>query len=177
MDWSYLSGFFDGEGSINIRNGFRQNGKTHKSVQLILAQVFYQADVLEKIRDFLLNEAIHSSVHIRQPKLVISQLHAMHILSVSRYSDVWKMLEKMLPLLIVKRQKAIEALEFLREHDWRPSSRRIEIGEKIVKLYQRGESMPTIAKEFGYSIGSVWNILHRNRIPSRPPGPMKQSHL
>ncbi len=51
MDWSYISGFFDGEGNINI-------GKVSKNEKIISYQVlirFYNSDlnVLTKIKDFL----------------------------------------------------------------------------------------------------------------------------
>lgn len=91
INWAYLAGFFDGEGSLHMDD--------HKStVQLRIDNTF--KEVILEIQLFLgfgkvSNRGRAKSYHKDRIRL-----------TVSNHVEVLKMLERMLPYLVVKRKKA-----------------------------------------------------------------------
>jgi hypothetical protein len=100
IDINWIAGFFDGEGCVSINSG--TNGRTEKryvKVSVSIAQK--DRDILEKIREQ------HGG------KIYEYKSSNSHALFWQKQCDVKKILEELIPYLIIKKEKAIEALEII----------------------------------------------------------------
>lgn len=99
MNWAYVSGFFDGEGCVCYNRKRLDNG-----MQLDFAQATKQEKVLLEIQSFLVAQNIKAPLY-RSPDYKSPRSN----LKVVDYPSVYKCLKNMLPFLIVKKEKAIQA--------------------------------------------------------------------
>lgn len=106
MDWSYVAGFFDGEGSIH---------KDKKSNSWTVQLTQKDREVLDQIREFLINHSISPvGIYYRLNGKTINDKHFdIHILIFSKRANVIRFFQAVLPYLIVKKAKAKEALIYL----------------------------------------------------------------
>lgn|SRR5487761_1579580 len=157
MDWSYLAGFFDGEGHVSIRG---YEGRRYPVANM--GQRNDRMEVLEKIQRFLADQGIHAALYERS-----TQYFA--LLNIDRYADVAHFLEGVVPHLIVKRKTAEAVLQMIREGKWRGSSVALSEAEieKITQGYVSGSSMFDLKKEFRRSSGTIHNVLKRSNLPLR----------
>ncbi len=141
MNWNYVAGFFDGEGTlVGRRKGFR------------IAITQTNKKVLEKIKNF---SEIGHICNITKRKL---HWKDSWIYFVAKQSDVYLFLKKVEPILIVKRElanKAVKALEIYLKNEKR---KRLILEIKIKKakdLRNKGLTYREIGKrlsiDFGYA--------------------------
>ena len=97
MDWSYIAGFFDGEGNIHIQKTREKGGKV-KAYQVVLRIYNNDLNVLSKIREFIGCGRLYEHGN-RQEK---SKTHELWIIS---KPDVKLVLENMKPHSISKQPK------------------------------------------------------------------------
>jgi len=149
ITWGYLAGFFDGEGCIHFLK--RPYGK-YCIVQITQGwQNEENSNIIHLIYEFLLKNDIRANLRSY------------------RYDSGWRVivsstrgcrlyLEKMLPYLIVKRQKAINFLEFMnitRDTRIDPKMRR-----EIIELRAQNLSITKIAKIVGVNFTTVkYNLI------------------
>lgn len=109
MTWQYLAGFTDGDGCITRECSKR----TYAYARLRWAQRLDAGRVLEEIADFLRAEGLKVTARNFS---VARQGHRypQAELAISNADDTRQALEAMLPYLVVKRDRAIEALALLR---------------------------------------------------------------
>ena len=105
MDWSYVAGYFDGEGTVRLnevpsRPGYLLTGLSWANTHL---------ESLEAIRDFI-------SCGTIRPKARREHYRPGYELVVNRADDVLRVGEQMLPHLIIKRARLKEMLEFVHGH-------------------------------------------------------------
>ena len=103
MNWSYLAGFIDGDGSIRCYD---------KRPRIVIGQK--DPEALYLIREFL-----------ELPNAVgFSKSSGIYYLQINRRSHVRTVLENVLPDLIVKRADALEALVILNAggYKWSPAT-------------------------------------------------------
>jgi hypothetical protein len=104
ITWAYVAGFFDGEGSVlkDRRGGDRW---------ITFAVVFYQSNrlVLDKIAEFFAEAAIPCRVYSYRS----SRDREAFALRVCGKENVFNVLDGMGPFLIVKRDKAGEAVDYI----------------------------------------------------------------
>lgn len=106
LSWKWLAGFFDGEGCIALAS---QNvGREAKAVRLYVSQNGKQSWVLDEIADFL--EAQGMRVY-RRPLAATGHRD----IQVNEFDSVEYMLKRLVPHLIVKRERAEECLRYMRE--------------------------------------------------------------
>ena len=120
MDWQYIAGFFDGEGCIFISSRkdictypSRHNKSyncLHRMVRITLSQ--NDIEVLEKIQEFLTLNNIISSIYTNPNNI-------QHQLYISKHDSSLKFLENILPFVIVKKIKTLEAINFIQNTKWR----------------------------------------------------------
>lgn len=116
MTWEYLAGFFDGEGCIHYAN--RPYGR-YVHMHVSQGHVNESASqVLHKVFEFLRTQGIpvRYAEHKGDGKVIATNVPAL---------TAW--LNGMLPYLIVKKAKAIEALAFAQTINQRRIDRRIAI--------------------------------------------------
>jgi len=111
MNWAYIAGFFDGEGSIYVPMG-------QKYVTNVFISI-YQSDqgVLLRIQRFLAAHGIHSKVRLEKrvrktPDRVISK-KAQYILDFSKKESAYIFLRSIRPYCIVKKQIIEDCLRYL----------------------------------------------------------------
>src|SRR5262245_51425826 len=104
IDWSYIAGFFDGEGSLH-------RDISRSTIHLRMDNT--SKEVLEKIQSFtgfgqISNRGRQKPHHKDRFRLTVCD-----------HSKVLIMLEKMLPYLIVKKHAAEAMVEYINGKTWR----------------------------------------------------------
>jgi len=150
MDWSYIAGFFDGEGSI-----VKISGGSY-SYRIAIAQ--NSTDVLEQIQDLLDCYGIHSWITRKKSKVGNDGYH----LAFAKQSSVILFLEQIKDIVIVKHDKVIEVLEYLSTQPWNDIKR--QQANDIIEFHKQGYSQRTIAAIVGISQGKVWNVLQEEEL-------------
>jgi hypothetical protein len=155
MDWSYIAGFFDGEGSISSHSRNRRN-----SHQVQISQKFREDQVLHRVAEFLREQGVCCKVNDRRG------CPAGYLL-VCRHRSVKTFLEKCLPSLIVKRNKAIELLSKMESMQYRRDRITSELLGEAMTLYRQGKSWRQVGEEMGQSGDSLGRAARRYGVPLR----------
>lgn len=113
MDWGYVSGFFDGEGTIDIGEGLQANGI---GIRRKFRLAWYQnsREVLDEIGLFLKSQGIESIVreHTRPDRIALGHAGSFQLV-VTGFLNCWKVLSSMDGYLIVKEEKMNWSLEWM----------------------------------------------------------------
>lgn len=105
LSWDWLGGFFDGEGCISVR---RVNYKKNRPAMTVHLQIHQKnVEILDQITEF-----IYSELGIVP---YLGKSGKCHSLQYSRQADVVALLEKLIPVLHVKKEFAIEAHAYMSE--------------------------------------------------------------
>src|SRR5271165_5715887 len=157
MNWAYIAGFFDGEGSI-YKNGTKcPDGSI--SYTATLPQAESRKIILERIRDFLSSQQIDSKLYNRDKNgIPRSEKHErMFILKINKRESVKAFIWGMLPYLVAK--KAITQ-DIWRLYSLYPSLRKFSSQTRLVQKVSaddvremrtarlRGETHQEIANRF-----------------------------
>ena len=102
--WRQISGYFDGDGTIAISD---MSNRPYK-VSLSLVFVDQSVDQIRTVRDFLQRKGIRTSNILKHYKL------SAHLVAVSEFSSVSRMLRCMSPHLCKKANEAKAALDYYR---------------------------------------------------------------
>lgn len=171
MDWSYIAGYFDGEGHVIFkafpsRPDYIMIGLTWSNTHL---------GSLEAMRDFMQRGTIVTG------KRKEGHYKPIHRLGLHRVEDIVWAGEAMLSHLIVKNDQVQAMLEWAKLHrSSAPETWGIltEIGvEEITRLYHdEGLTQQQIADKFGVSHGGVSSFFLRNEITGRRRGPQEGAY-
>lgn len=101
MNWSYIAGFFDGEGSLSKNGGYNDAGAI--SYVITIPQSESRKIGLDKISEFLNAQGIKNVVKPRQGKDRGPNFEPMFRISIWKREDLLKMFDAMLPYLTVKK--------------------------------------------------------------------------
>lgn len=107
ISWAYVAGFFDGEGSINCSRSGDRWGLVAK-----MCQTAGKHDVLSKIKEFMLSRGVESKFSTPYVKGKRKPLETLHV---TTFGDCFRFLVYVSPYLIVKKERAEESLQVLRE--------------------------------------------------------------
>lgn len=135
MDWSYLAGFIDGEGSIVIYT------KPRKRVIINIPNTHLES--INEIKRFLKVGNVHTYKRGKDHWKPYSLYH------ISSHKEVKEILTNLLPYLIIKKQKALQAIKMIEETDW-GNELKLDV-EKIRTLKKGGKSLREIGKIMGVS--------------------------
>ena len=104
MDWSYIAGYFDGEGSVSLHTT-KRGQKTFR-----LSWCNTNKESLEKMQEYMnaghINMRKHSGYGSRK---------IIYTLNINRKIDLLRALDELIPRLIIKKQKAEELRIYLIE--------------------------------------------------------------
>jgi len=142
MNWDYLAGMVDGEGSIVI----------HKKTGRVVFQVSNtDINLLEKIKEFIGFGYVR--VYHKNP----DKWKPQGLFIVGRHRDIEYILNNIVGSLIVKQEKARKTLDHIHTKKW---GREIEIDmNEVAKLRNKGKSMRVIAKKYNVGVTTIFNRL------------------
>lgn len=148
MDWRYIAGFFDGEGSVTKNlSGFRITiPQTHRVI-------------LESIQSFTGIGSVTKQVKRR------SHWHESWTYAISRQEHVYFFLKHVQPHIVVKKDKVTKVLRRLPRIIQKQRHRRARTknyGQQISNLRNRGLTYRAIGKTLGIDWGYVRRIFLRS---------------
>jgi len=146
MNWNYIAGFFDGEGTINpCENNRYKVGITQANKK-----------VLEEIQLFTKIGHIHS---IKKRK---SHWKNAWIYYISKQEDVYKFLNTISPRLIVKRKEILKIIPKLKEKTAQIKEQKLKVIKRkqlAEKLREKGLSFREIGKRLGIDWGYARRLI------------------
>lgn len=166
MNWSYVAGFFDGEGNINVSPCY---GKCRGSSYLAsMCQSGSEGiEVLQSIKTFLHAEGIPSMFRAEKPR---ENCRRMYVLRVWGRTNLKLFLSKIYPFLVVKRVKALDTIRLLKIFpNLQPAMAKIANTfikrrdhnidiQSILNDRKNGLSISTIAKKHGISTSATHRV-------------------
>lgn len=160
VNWAYIAGFFDGEGSIclNGNRGFL-------SYVVHLPQAEQRVKCLYDIKEFLESEGLHVSLNERKHKQQNENRSRMFNIRIARRNDVMKFIEGIMPFVIGKKLLSQDTWRFFRIY---PELRRgkvmgkisQQIADRIKQECASGRKQCDIANDFGVHRATVSNIFN-----------------
>src|SRR5262245_38259590 len=163
MNWSYIAGYFDGEGHV----AFHRNGKRQ---HMAYGLHWYNSHLrsLEAMREFI------GFGNINKRKARAHQTYDVYILGITQRQQVLTVIDAMMPHLIVKLEVAKKLRNYLMDEKFREISPIRVTDFTRDDLHQEywtnGKSAYQIAKEKGCSMGLINKALIRLGISRRPAG-------
>lgn len=140
INWSYVAGFFDGEGSVHSRlrdqHGLR--------VGVVMAQKNNGTSVLLKIKKFCLSEGVHLNLY------PVRSLENGQALASHKHETVDRFLKKVYPFLIVKKPAAKRALLAIRIRRWQKTAT-LKQRKDAALFYLSGRSLESVKAKFKIS--------------------------
>lgn len=140
MNWDYLAGFIDGEGSIIIKP---------PRVRLYISNT--NKNILKKICDFLECGRVCDVKRDNKPKW-----NKQYGWTICDHKECLRILKELRSRLIIKREKCLEAIKFIEGKRWQGDYLSKEELEKLKDLPYR-----KIAKKLGVSHYCVFNYLKK----------------
>lgn len=112
MDWSYVAGILDGEGSIMIKT-HKNHNRTISYFTPVIAIVNTSYDMLEAVQEFIGCGHIYVKKNDTPSAKAFGKYHMRTYwrLQIASIPEVEYVLNKVLPFLIIKKDKAQAALE------------------------------------------------------------------
>lgn len=167
MNWSYVAGFMDGEGSI--QNYDRGNAR---QICVAFTQSEPQAYVLSEIQRFLAEHGIDSKLRTCSTKRKGQSQWC--VLTIHKREHVFKFLKRVERYAIVKYQAVSELLAFIEQDGLRrPGQRRhdnfdLKEAKHMARLHKAGMSQEAIARQFSTYQVRVSRMIRRANQLSIP---------
>jgi hypothetical protein len=143
MNWDYLAGFLDGEGSIII---------VPPRIRLYISNT--NLEILEEIKNFVKCGNIYSP--IRKNKKWAKQ----YGFAIGNHKDVLKILKNLQDKLFIKRKLCDNAIKYIENKRWHKTY----LSEEELKKYIYLKSSRKIAKKLGVSQFSVLKYLKKYNL-------------
>lgn len=156
MNWSYVAGFFDGEGCVSKSN--------RKTYSVTICQADFQGQVLLDISEFLESEGIGSAIYSAG-----KSIRPCSNLMITNQRSLLKFLESVLPFIIVKRVKSLIAIEQAKISIARMETRKSNLA-KAIEMYSSGMSLKDAAELNGCDGRTLKADLERRGVVLRPIG-------
>lgn len=129
MNWNYIAGFFDGEGSVSV--SYRKSGNLRN---VILSITQCQLEVLEQIRDFVGEGKIDVNRHEGSKTWKEHWKPAWHF-RLSNRPAVIRFLEKIQSKVIVKKDKNAQVLRILKRAEQLRNKRAKDRRKKVQLMH------------------------------------------
>lgn len=148
INWDYIAGFFDGEGSVQFK-WYPKSGT--KGVVITIAQSSENSSVIPLIKSFLEEnniERIHYYVSNYTDKRGYKR-QPLHMLRITNKWDAQKFLEAIKDRVISKKDDVTETLERIKTLKRHTRVFTDEEKEKIITLFKEGKNIHEIANIIG----------------------------
>jgi hypothetical protein len=170
MNWSYIAGYFDGEGHVGLHTQTGRRGK-------VTTLNWYNShrESLQAMRDFIGTGYIGFGNGKGYGGFDGSK-KVVYVLRISRKMHIIRAIDAMLPDLLVKREEALLLRQHLIDH---VNEKRAENFGKLLAIpitdYQRwyfeeGKSYADIATMLNATTGGIARIFRIHNLPARPAG-------
>lgn len=157
MNWSYVAGFFDGEGHF----GSHTKGIWRAS----MAQKLSHREVIDSINDFLSDQGVRTNLFINMP----NGKCPMAVLAIVNAESLELFCMGVGPFLIVKKLGAEKAIAYARRVLAKKALSKQKLS-RAVSAYTGGRGMPWIWTNVRVDSRTLCNELDRLGIPRRPFG-------
>lgn len=157
MNWDYIAGFFDGEGSLSFSVG--KTNKEHRVFRLFLSLSNNNYEVLEKAKSFLEMGTIHTKPS-KNPNARTS-----HLFQVSGFK-ILPILKELLPRIIIKKQQVALAIAFIEHRQSGKLTRTYT--EEDVQFVAKMRKLNNRSPQKGHPITCLDDIKTTNRPVGRP---------
>lgn len=160
MDWGYVAGYFDGEGHVAMH---RQRGRSDMSTALVWTNT-HEASLVA-MREFMGLGRVYRV-----------KTRPIYVLRVARRNEMLRALERMLPHLIIKRERALALKQHLETAPFREVSPNFgKVAATSTEQLQRwyndeGLSVTAIADRLGVRHSAVSKAFQIRCISRRPRG-------
>lgn len=166
MDWSYVAGYFDGEGTAGL---WRQRKYGY------LARISWCNTHEESLRAI---QAFIGCGHMSKPRTHGLGSKPVFVLSVSRRADIIRVLDAMMPHLIIKRDVSAKvrdhALHNIKDEPGRRGQVVALTEDELRQLHWGdGHSIMEISRQLGVSHSAVSRVMKQRGIPVRSRAGMK----
>lgn len=163
MHWAYVAGYFDGEGSVKFHQGSRK-GK-------IRGLAWHNSDLQSLVAIQTFMDCGHMQ---RREKRGIGTKPTF-ILTVSNKKDLLRVGKRMLPYLLIKREKCKEMLDYVDLHVDATRSENhgkiVAFGvERLKERYAAGESFTQLARVIGVHPSAIALTFSRRGFQARLAG-------
>ncbi|MCJ7634145.1 hypothetical protein MUP77_17375 [Candidatus Bathyarchaeota archaeon] len=154
MDWCYIAGFFDGEGSVFF--GYKYpNGKTVR-----LQVVNTNLEVIEVIKNFIDCRTVRKSIREGNRKPIYE-------CAITNHENCLRIAKQLLPYCIVKKEKLEALIKFIEGNSWVKKPLQIP-KEKLQELYwEKQMTLEDIGKLYGYDLQAVQALMKHLGVPRR----------
>lgn len=139
MNWDYIAGFFDGEGSVTLYK--ETKNKWGRAVKINIEQKDTKS--LKAIKKFLLENGLN------KVGLYSRKTRTTSCIQIQNKFDIALFLENIIPLIIVKRKKSIKCLKFVTSKWYAVGHYSKEEKQKAINLYKEGKNYFEISKIIG----------------------------
>lgn len=163
MEWSYVAGYFDGEGSARFKATL---------VEISFANT--HTGSLNAIKDFIGCGTIYKHWSKERDFIRASKCYT---LSISRHQDVLRVAKEMLPHSIIKAEKLAVLIQYIETKVWSNRSRAFILQhsnitkELLETLYwKEGKTFDEIGAIYGVKHSAVMYQFDKFGIPSRKRG-------
>lgn len=165
MQWAYVAGFFDGEGCIQFQ-------PSKSAMKATFVQSTKQHQVLYEIAEFLKQAGITCNIRPAATRRIAKdgRICEFSTLAMSNAESLVIFYSAVLPFLIVKRAKAVDALVLAEAAVARKQGRRRAAEARMIAAiadYKTGMSIIGCRRKHRVHGGSLRNHLIANGVPVR----------
>jgi predicted DNA-binding protein YlxM (UPF0122 family) len=175
MNWSYIAGYFDGEGHVGLHPARGRNGKRTTAKITTLCWYNSHRESLEAMREFMGVGFIGFS-HKDGIGNFAGSKKPVYTLRISRKLSLIHAIDAMLPDLLIKKDACLALRQHLIDH---VNEKRAENFGKLLAIpvedyrrwyYDEGQSMGDIARSLGATPAGVNRVFRVHKLEARPAG-------
>lgn len=161
MNWDYIAGFFDGEGTV-FKSHRNRNGRTEHIASVTMYNT--HREVLEQIQNFL-GGAGSIYVHLRPDRPNTKPCYAYRI---AGHRTLQRILPKLISRSVLKRDGLKEVYSFVMTNRWKHNKLTWPQVAEVIGSVRAGVKRRDLADRFGVSLTVISNCMKSGGDALRP---------